>query len=136
MTTEFNFTVNPTNKSGVPDLADDVYEFTIAEIKAAEGGDPKFDKGFPRMELLYRLDHVDTGGDAVAVRDWITIYPTPGPKTKLYQLISAVLYRGEQLPENGGVDGSQLRGKRARLIWGTKDKGEGKGVIGYLPIKG
>jgi hypothetical protein len=136
MTQVFDFTVQPTNKSGVPDLADDVYEFTITEIKKAEGGDPKFDKGLARAEFVYLLDVVDKDGDNVVIRDWLTVYPTPGPKTKLYALISAVLYGGAKLPENGGVNAAQLLGKRGRLLWGTKEQGEGKGVIAYLPIKG
>jgi hypothetical protein len=132
----FEFKVTPTNKGGVPDLADDLYDFTISEIKKAEGGDPKYDKGVPRAEFVYALDQVDEAGDAIVVRDWITVYPKPAPKSKLYRLISAALYGGKELPENGGVSASQLLGTRARLLWGTKEMGDGKGVIGYLPAKG
>src|SRR5262245_61940231 len=92
----FDFNVTLTIKGGVPDLADDVYNFTVTEIKKAEGGDPKYDKGHPRAEFVYELDQVDEAGDAIVVRDWITVYPKPAPKSKLYRLISAVLYGGEE----------------------------------------
>jgi hypothetical protein len=131
----YDFTVNPTNKGGVPDLRDGVYAFAVDEIKPAAGGDSKYDKGLPRAEFVLALDEVDEDGDAIIIRDWVTVYPRPTPKSKLFQLFSAVLFNGEKLPENGGVSASQLLGKRGRLIWGTKEHSESKGVIGYLPAE-
>ncbi len=138
MTTDntFDFQFTPSNKVGTPDLEDDDYEFTIADIKRAEGGDPKYAKeGVMRAELIYVLDAVDDDGANITVRDWINCYPDPKPRSKLYQLACAALFDGKKVPENSRISASQLRGKRARLMWGTKPEGEGKGVIGYRPIR-
>src|SRR5687767_14449762 len=106
------WTFTPTNKAKVPDLADDVYEFTVREIKPAEGGDPKYDKGYPRGEFVYELDLVGADGDNIVVRDWITIYPEPSRFTKLYSLTSALLYGGDPLPEHVDTGTDDFLGKR------------------------
>jgi hypothetical protein len=127
------FTVYATNKAGVPDLADDVYSFTVSDIRKAQGGNAQYDKGFPRAEFVLQLDRAGTDGKPVIVRDWITIYPEPGPATKLYQLASALLNNGQPLQDGHHVSNHQLLGKRGRLLWGNKEKGNGKGVVKYLP---
>jgi len=133
----FDFQFTPSNKTGAPDLEDDDYEFTITEIVKAEDGDPKFAKpGVVRAKLTYVLDAVDDDGANIVVHDWINCYVDPKPRSKLYQLASAVLFDGKKVPENSGLSASQLRTKRGRLMWGTKPEGDGKGPIGYRPIRG
>ncbi len=131
----YNFTVNPSNEGGRPDLRNGVYDFTIDDIRPAEASNAKYDKGLPRAEFVLALDQLDEDGDAVIVRDWITIYPEPKRASKLYQLISAVLYDGGKVPKNGGVSASQLLNRRGQLIWGDRELSESKGVTGYLPPK-
>jgi len=126
-----------TNKSNTPDVDPGVYEAIITAVEEAEGGDPKYDKGYPREVITYQVKGLmDDDGKPLTLKQWVTVY-TDGqrPASVLYGTLAAVLYGGEVIPEGEDIDTDDLVGKPCRIQWGKKDRGEGMGITAVYPAK-
>lgn len=123
-----------TNKSNLPDLDEAIYEFVVKSVEDATGGDAKFDKGFPRQVLTYKLNEVGEDGEPITVKQWVTIYPVMRPRSAIYGIFSALMFGGEPIPEDEDLDTDDLVGKRGRLFWGPVDKPDGTKTVGVNKV--
>jgi hypothetical protein len=127
--------IQATNTGGVPDLEPGTYDAIVKAVDDVDD-DGKFDNGgFPRQAITYRLTtETNEDGEPVTLRQWVTLRMPAGPKSAIYGVASALLYNGQPIPEGEDFDTDEFRGKRCRVQWGKKTKGEGMGIIAvYAP---
>lgn len=123
--------VQATNQGGIPIERPGVYN---ARILSTEEAPPipqsKWDKGLPREAINLRINGPE---GVVEGRDYITLYPRMGKRTKGYSLFSAALYGGNEIPEGEALDTEDLLNKRVQIVVKAKPDNTGNMVDSYLP---
>lgn len=135
--------VAATNKSAGPELdLDEVYHFQLTEAADAEAS--QFDKPgeIRRVYTLKVLSEqrrpiTNSYGDPITVKYWVTLYNPMRPRSAAYGLCSALLYGGNEIPEQEEVDDDDLVGKFGRFLWSMKTDLKGKptnpGITKVMP---
>lgn len=127
--------LNATNAAAGLSLDAGVYTVRVSKIEPWEQRpDAKFKSDFPQERLTLRVKgYQNNDGTPVEVFDWITLYNPMGKRSKGYQIFSAAMFGGKELPEGEPLDTDDLVGKEVQITVGPKKSGDGNTITGYLP---
>lgn len=130
--------LSSTNQGGGIPLPAGRYTARIVKVEPWEdNGTSKFAKTEPQEKLSLRVKgYARDDGGPLLVSDWITLYPNPGKRSKVYKIWCAVFFDGAaEMPEGTPMNTDELEGRDVDFLVGPKKEGEGVTITGYMPVQ-